>query len=375
MEVAWYVTISVSYKVASDSLQLTGDAEYKQWHQEHLSGIISQGLVVIWPQYRLMPESSGKEIEEDIPNLGYFLSNGSIDSHLLQKLPDMKAHFSLQDIVCSGVSAGGHMAWTCWVKWDGLDDVKVRINLMPSYYPMWSQYMRDADNDYCNVKPTKEELKEIALDQLDEAVVKRKSGEKVRGRIPPDHMGSLPLTACVTYAVTTDEGGKKFVVSFWQLLWNRPSPVDHVRAWSKPEPEPDKAALLVEENGCIYVPPIEIVKRIGKGGLADLNLEMDPGRECFVLGYALHELGSPPSYCPQIDFVHGTEDRNCELQDTREVKSFIEAEYGKEYIRGEEVLGKSHGFDITGTHHQLRLHRNRVCALVQNRRDSPHLQC
>jgi hypothetical protein len=125
-----------------------------------------------------MPESSGKEIEEDIPNLGYFISDGSIDSHLLQKLPDMKARFSLQDAVCSGVSAGGHMEWTCWVKWDRLDDVKVRIGLMLPYYPMWSQYKRDANNEYCNVKPTKEELKEIALDQLDEAVVRRSSGEK-----------------------------------------------------------------------------------------------------------------------------------------------------------------------------------------------------
>ena len=86
------------------------------------------------------------------------------------------------------------------------------------------------------------------------------------------------------------------------------------------------------------------------------------------------ELGSPPSYRPQIDFVHGTEDRNCKLQDTREVKRFIKAEYRKEYIRGEEVLGKNHSFDITRTHDQLQIYQNRIYAFIQNRRALPHLQ-
>ncbi|KAL5399455.1 hypothetical protein PMIN03_012678 [Paraphaeosphaeria minitans] len=85
-----------------------------------------------------MPESDSKEIEEDIPNLGYFLSNGSIDKCLLEKIPNIKARFSQQDILCSGISAGGHMAFASWVKWDGLEDVKVKIGLMILYYPMWS---------------------------------------------------------------------------------------------------------------------------------------------------------------------------------------------------------------------------------------------
>lgn len=322
-----------------------------------------------------MPESSGKEIEEDIPNLGYFLSDGSIDSHLMQKLPDMKARFSLQDIVCSGVSAGCHMACKCWVEWDRLVNVKIRISLLCLWYSMNSQYLREADNEYCNVKPTREKLKEIALEQLTEAAIKRTSGEEVRGRIPPDHMGSLPLTACITHAVTRDEGSKKFVVSLWKLLWNHLNFLDYVRAWSNPEPEPDTVTTIGEGNGCIFISPREMEKRIGKEKLAALHLKLDPGQECFMLGYALQELGSPPSYCPQIDFVHGMEDRNCNIQDMRQVKSFIEAQYGKEYIRGEEVPGEAHGFDITGIHPQVQLHRDRVCAFVQNRRASPHLQC
>jgi hypothetical protein len=314
-----------------------------------------------------MPESDSKEIEEDIPNLGYFLSNGSIDRYLSQKLPDMKAKFSGQDIINSGVSAGGHMVFNCWVKWDMLEDVTVRIGLILPYYPMWSQYKRNADNEYCNVKLTAEELKEIALDQLAEAVDKRGSGEKVRGRIPPDHMFSLSITACRTHAITRD--GKKILVSFWQLLWNGPSTLDYVRAWAK------TATPLQEEDGYIYVPPSEIVEKIGEIGLSALNLKLGREQGALVLGYGLTGLGSPPSYCPQIDYVHGTNDRNCKIEDTREVTEFIERWYGKEYVCGEEVPGKNHGFDIIGAHDQLRRHTNRVCEFIRLHLATPHLKC
>jgi len=90
--------------------------------------------------------------------------------------------------------------------------------------------------------------------------------------------------------------------------------------------------------------------------LVALNLKLDLEYKCFVLRYILQELGSPLSYYPQIDFVYRIEDHNYKLQDTREVKRFIKAEYRKEYIRGEEVLGKNYSFDITRTYSQLQLY-------------------
>ena len=164
--------------------------------------------------------------------------------------------------------------------------------------------------------------------------------------------------------VTRDKRSKKFIISFQKLLQNYPNFLDYIRAQFKLETEPNTIIILGEENRYIFIPLREIEKRIRKGGLATLNLELDIKQDYFVLRYIQQELGSPLSYYLQIDFIYRIEDHNYKLEDIRKVKSFIKAKYRKECIHGEEVLGIGYSFDITKTYYQLQRYKDYIYIFI-----------
>ncbi|KAJ6028305.1 hypothetical protein N7540_003881 [Penicillium herquei] len=84
-----------------------GNRLYSEWIQDWLLELsVSQRAILVLPDYRLLPESTGMDILSDIDSFWSWLS-GSMESNLTALYPSLSLRPDLDRILVTGDSAGG----------------------------------------------------------------------------------------------------------------------------------------------------------------------------------------------------------------------------------------------------------------------------
>ncbi|KAF1838417.1 alpha/beta-hydrolase [Decorospora gaudefroyi] len=118
-----------------------GDCLYPDWIAAFFVPFMQRNsAITILPNYRLIPEHSGKDILEDLQDFWTWLSNGSVTDYLrTQGRADLDLDHD--HILVSGESAGGYMALM-----SALTQSRGTIKAVLAQYPM-TNYLRQEPSD------------------------------------------------------------------------------------------------------------------------------------------------------------------------------------------------------------------------------------
>ncbi|KKY23198.1 putative alpha beta hydrolase fold-3 domain protein [Phaeomoniella chlamydospora] len=87
-----------------------GSAKFLEWHAAWLfHWALSHSAVIVMPNYRLLPESNGRDILFDVSDLWTWIAT-SLQAYIEQELPDSKLEINPQKVIAHGNSAGGYLA-------------------------------------------------------------------------------------------------------------------------------------------------------------------------------------------------------------------------------------------------------------------------
>ncbi|KAJ4287013.1 hypothetical protein N0V90_012894 [Kalmusia sp. IMI 367209] len=318
----------------------TGDPDSPCFLSPYFRKLFAGNTLMICLKYRLLPEHCGRDIQEDIPVLSRLILSGSMEGYIKSMFPLMKAPFQ-EELFVSGDSAGGHLAMYTWLRCPSLP---IRAILFEN--GMFTPYARPSGQAYRGTVPSNETLRELAALMLEEAADRRLQGCQQRSRIPPDHMGNLPITATRVHCVINDSEVQ--MVSPWYLLF---------RSWSA------SAMLRYSlEEGVKYAmevpvrptnPPAleldteKLAARLGPERLKALGLGYLPRDHAFHIAMLPPAIARPLN-CPHMYFMHGKNDKNCPIGYTDDVVDMIETAFPgavRQYWTPEEEHGFAHNME------------------------------
>lgn len=116
---------------------VTGTALYPDWFAAFFVPFVHRtSSIVVLPNYRLLPEHSGRDILEDLADFWKWFDGDGLTNLLLKKEPGLELSLDRERLCVSGDSAGGLMALH-----SALHLPNKRIRVVLAQYPM-SNYLR-----------------------------------------------------------------------------------------------------------------------------------------------------------------------------------------------------------------------------------------
>jgi acetyl esterase/lipase len=165
------------------TIQVTGDCLYPDWIASFFIPLIHRtSFIVILPNYRLLPESSGADILADLVDFWTWLNANSVDSFLSSK--DHGLTLDYEKVLVTGDSAGGYMALMSALTQPPSSAIKAVL----AQYPM-TNYLRCTPSETFMGLPSPKES------ELDHHLASMKHGELVSSAFPPQRTNISYLMA------------------------------------------------------------------------------------------------------------------------------------------------------------------------------------
>jgi acetyl esterase/lipase len=126
----------------------------------------------VLPNYRLIPESSGSDILEDLSDFWTWFHAGNVDKYLASQ-QDAPIELDYAHVLCTGDSAGGYMALM-----SALTQPQSSINAVLAQYPM-TNYLRVERTGFFFGEPA------LGPEELEKHIASLKPGAIVSSAPPP----------------------------------------------------------------------------------------------------------------------------------------------------------------------------------------------
>ncbi|KAL5407817.1 hypothetical protein PMIN04_011604 [Paraphaeosphaeria minitans] len=359
----------------------TGVPSYEPNFKTHIASILATQPFIVEPLTKLLPEHSGAEAHAAHDTLYKHIEEGRLERAMRKHWPNMKARPQWDNMLAMGVTSGGHWAIYAWTQ-QRKNMVVKGVYVM---YGLLSPYCRHSDDEYRGVRFSKRELHETALELLAETANRRPSGSSIFGRVPPEGMANLPLTAVRTRV--SRNGGPPKYETLWFICWQHASVLDWCKHWLEQwfketlkgctERDIQWKNILEERVGDHYLTELEIwAKDVFKGRieLIEGSRAMDDSRTVFIdakqiaekLGGSLKNLGlrydsdanalsctvpeaqlPRPLNNPHWFLVHDKKDQFVPQGDTETLSNVLQIMQGDDAVHYRSVEGSDppHGFD------------------------------
>ncbi|KAL5408527.1 hypothetical protein PMIN06_001958 [Paraphaeosphaeria minitans] len=115
--------------------------------------------ITVLPNYRLVPESSGADILEDLADFWSWFNDNGVDKYLTSQ--NVNVDLDYKHLLVSGDSAGGYMALQ-----SGLTRPKDEINTILVQYPMTNQPRRSPGDEMLGMQTLSREWMDEKLASL-----------------------------------------------------------------------------------------------------------------------------------------------------------------------------------------------------------------
>jgi hypothetical protein len=310
--------------------------------------------------YLMLPEHTARQAHEHMDKTLFFILSGGLQSWMANRFPAMTAKLKPKKICCLGVSAGCYWALIFWAKLEQMvKEMQAEAKIIVIYflYSMDSSYSRTCNQEYHGHVFSKEELRKIALDIIDDAADCRLTNTVQAGRTPPAFMGNLPITTTVTRA--SINGREPDWVEWWLLLRQGRSMLDFVESWVEEQRMPPERRRIaytknhpLDESGKVKIDAADVKAKLE---VKLENLDLRYNAETNALELEIDETPLPqPSYLPYIISSHGNEDENCPIEDRDRTLDLLHGMFPNARVERHTVEGGKHGYDnFPGSEQQM----------------------
>ncbi|KAF2635701.1 alpha/beta-hydrolase [Massarina eburnea CBS 473.64] len=184
---------------------ITGDWNFEPFFAAHLlRQAKANNSVIVAPNYRLMPEASGKDILEDVEDFWQWFAGPEFTDGIKEVEPGLK--LQRKQLLVSGDSAGAFLAVYSWLKCSGPE---LPMQALFLRYPMLRYYGRTwPDTD--GPKGKKDELmymdnwiqRSTVEEKAEALLAKIKELENI-GQCPTVTGGTMPLRMLASFTLST----------------------------------------------------------------------------------------------------------------------------------------------------------------------------
>lgn len=151
---------------------ILGEAVYRDWFAAWFVPLILRNdAITVMPNYRLIPEHSGKDIDEDLKDFWTWLDK-DFSTYFSSIVPGIEPDF--EHILVSGESAGGLLAFQSVIK--GYDGGKAKAVI--GQYPMTNYLRRDPDAKFMGMSSPGPEA-------VDKHIASMVPGTVISSAVPP----------------------------------------------------------------------------------------------------------------------------------------------------------------------------------------------